>query len=287
VGVGGYLIMQTIDKSMDINQGLIIYCPLLFCWGTIAGTIGGPLNWVAWIAALGSVAWVVTIFLKGSAEGAVMKRRAAVERVAKWSEFSRNAPQDTYFRFKLAEALEDTNRHREAYEQYSTIVGIDPKNNLARHRARELYEQITGKPMPGSPPASSGPTDGGNLPAFSPERADQTVPIHALHGAAAGVVPAPAAAPEPIAIRSLRDAVEEEPSDAARHAALADALIHHGKPAEALPVYRKAVWLDPSNDRYRCNLQAVTDALAAGPPVPPPASAEVTEIVTVTPDTQS
>lgn len=241
---GAFLFLQTVDKSLTFIQAAGIYAPLVLCWLGIVTTFNGPLQPVSWGLGVCAIIWCILVPLKVITDNNQILRDLREGRIRECEEWLAAHPQDIPIRFKLAEAFEDNGRLHDAYEQYAICLTVNPKESRARLRARQLYEQITR----GAVPDGSVLVAGGGLSPL----ADDPGPLTAT---APGIE-------EPRPIAQLRSAVEDEPSNAGLYAALGDELLKHGRSADALEAYRRAVWLDSSNDQFRSNLYALMDSSA-------------------------
>jgi tetratricopeptide (TPR) repeat protein len=254
VGAAAYLWLQTIDRSLDWWTVLIVYAPLGLCWVGIGATIRDTKSWLPGMFAVLAVAWCLLVVLKHRADGGHVEWALREERIQRYYAWLDRVPQDMQSRFRLAEALEDSGQLRAAYEQYAACLAVDPKNPLALLRARELYEKIIHKPMPA--PGDVPPPPDSSAAGLS--RAPVADPMATVAAGAKGPDQRTSMLSRPVddspAVQQAKRAVADNPKSAALCASLAEAYLQDGRTADAIAAYRRAVWLDPSNDRYRANL---------------------------------
>jgi tetratricopeptide (TPR) repeat protein len=147
--------------------------------------------------------------------------------VQRYEEALRLDPNLPAARFNLGGAYLQTNRFAEAADQFEQVLAIDP-GNAAAHTGLGSALLLRG----------------------------QTEAALGHYEAALRLDPS-AKAHQDLGIALLEQAVRLEPEAARAHGFLGDALAAQGRPAEAAGHYRRALQLEPGNERVRRALEAL------------------------------
>ena len=276
----GFLLFQVVEMNLDVRSACIIYAPLLACWIGIRATMGGPLAPVAWGLGILSIAWCVIVPLRKIAVFQRIEHDLSDDRIQALRASLMKQPGIGDTHFKLAELYENRGWLREAYQEYASALSLDRQNVRARIRTRELYQKITGRPLPADalPPETAPgpeierPRAAGNYPAAAPASPPPAFYSSSIPDAAvipeATTIPgssspdsgisnlSPATGP----LAELADAAARYPNNAKLHEQMAEELLRLGRPHEAAECYRKALAIEPQNERFRFNLFSLLDA---------------------------
>jgi tetratricopeptide (TPR) repeat protein len=240
---GGYLLLQVIQRDMEGTTAAAIYAPLLLCWIGMGYTWSGRFSMIADILGFLAIAWCLLVGFRMLAVDQKIVRDLSDDRIAALQDWLTKHPEDLDSRFQLAECYEERGWPREAYQEYTRVLEIDPRHRLGHLRVRELYEEITRKPMPGVPQPAPPPPPPPESPDGVPRAAGPNQAEAVFQGRLA----------------EFTGAIAKDPSNASLHASLGEELVRLGRIQEAADAYRKALWIDPGNERYRFNLYTLLE----------------------------
>ena len=230
IAAAGWLFLQVIQKEMEGRQAAAFYAPLFFCWIIIGSTFNGPLAWVATLSGCLAVGWCIFVPFYVIRLNDALRRDLNERQEREWVDWLQKHPETVNTRFQLGDYYRREGRLRDALEQYSAIVALQPDNRHAVSEVREVSALLESR--------------GYSVPTFAPPP----------------VAPPPPSPQESPVLHEIQALLSGSPADAGLLARLGEELLHLGRVTEAADAFRKALWVDPDDEALRQRLEEVSAA---------------------------
>ncbi|HET6383855.1 MAG TPA: hypothetical protein VFJ58_10725 [Armatimonadota bacterium] len=244
MAAAAWLFFQTLQGDMESTQAGLIFLPILVCWIGFGSALHSSPALAGGFFIL-AVVWCFMAAIRVMAVNERIKRDLRVSEIQHAQAWLMQHPNDGIGHMRLGDLFEQHGLLSEAYTEYVAVTTLDPRNKHAVLRARDAYRELTKKPS----------AKNANLPPL-PEMPPEGPP------------PPPPEVEQPGRIKEFMGAIQRDPSNASLHASLAEEMLKHGRLQEAAEAYRKALWIDPSNERYRFNYHSLMEPAAEIGPAP-------------------